>query len=140
MLGSSAVSSRVGAQTRMVECGERRSYVRGQGTGGGEKETKGISFGEAFLFGRVLLDGLEESEILLTPLLPSAGLRRKGGGGEGNRSANNIPRTLRLLFSRCSAGTITPASASSSGSFSSKAQEPCPTSQVIPRPESVEMN
>ena len=88
---------------------QTRSCVRVLGTGGGDgengtKETKEISFGVAFLFGRVLWDGSGELEPHLTPPLPCEGLLGRSGGGEENRLANNITRTLRVSVARAQLG------------------------------------
>lgn len=79
-----------------------RSFVRGPVTrlGRGEKKQSLSRLGD-FNFGRVLWDGGGELEPH-PQLLCSAGLRGRGGDGEGNQSANNIPR--RLLVS--SAGVL----------------------------------
>lgn len=61
----------------------------------------GLSFGEVFPFGYILWDGSGESETHPTRSLHRAGLTGRGGGGEGNLSANNIPGTLRRLFNWC---------------------------------------
>lgn len=104
----------------MAQGGESRSRGSDSGpaTGVGEeegvgKETNGISSGGLPL--RPRCPGWWWKIGTAAPLLQSAGLRGSDGAGEGNRSANSIPRTLGV-FSWRFTGAITPASARQSHS------------------------
>ena len=121
------------------ESGSRGSDP-GPATGVGEergvgKETKGISSGGLSL--RPRCPGWWWKVGTAAPLVQSAGLRGSGGAGEGNRSANSIPRPLGV-FSWRFTGTITSASASQSVAFPPKLGSLAPAVRY-PRPRSVEM-